>query len=573
MKVYLQKIITLILLLSIFNLHTASAGEKQENDGCRTITNFEVFEDVNGVYDFDTIQSSALNTHFQQYQHDVISLGISKSNYWIRFILPPNDTHEIDTKRFLQLSNPKIGKIDLYIPVLNANDTANFSYIEKHVGEERPEGNRDIWDADWIFSIPSQYVQDQYIYLKLESASTLRLPVIVWQENAFLKMSFIKNIGFGIFYGILIAMFLYNLFIVFALKDRTYLFYVLYIVFMFLYQFNVHGHLALWVHMTYPLHNAFFWFCLAAGFIFSILFTASFLQIGEGEPIWSSIIKSLLTAAAVQGILGGLGYSIWANKIANCLGFIEPLLFMVLAIFRYQQGFHPAIYYLLAWGMLSLGVFVWILSPYRIMAANILMFATAAEAVLLSLALSDRFRILRLKELTLTRNVHYYRDLSITDELTGLYNRRYFENKMRQELTRAFEKEQSLALIIMDIDFFKKYNDTYGHWQGDQVLRKFSEGVLNVLDDRQMAFRFGGEEFVILLPNSNREDAAVIAEKIRSDFEAKAFTPNVTTSVHVTVSVGVSILKSTDTKEALFQRADKALYQAKTSGRNRVIFL
>lgn len=573
MKIYIQKIITVFLLCFIFNLHAVWAGETQGTDERCAITNFEIFEDVNGAYDFDTVRSIEFEGKFQQYQHDTISLGISKSAFWIRFVVPPNDMQKLDRKQLLQLSNPNIGKIDLYIPVINDGDEAKFSYLEKHVGAERPSTNREIWDNDWTFAVPSQYTQSQYTYMRLESVSTLRLPVVVWQENAFLKASFIKNIGFGIFYGVLIAMFLYNLFIVFALRDKAYLFYVLYILFMFLYQFNVHGHFKLWVNISYPLYNAFFWICLAAGFIFSILFTARFLQVHEDEIVWSNMIKLLLAAAGIQGILGGLGYSVWANKIANGLGFIEPLLFMVLAVFRYRQGFHPAVYYLLAWGILSLGILLWILSPYRIMAENILMFSTSSEAVLLSLALSDRFRILRLKELTLTRNVHYYRDLSITDELTGLYNRRYLENKMRQELHKAVEQEKSLALIIMDIDFFKKYNDTYGHWQGDQVLKSFSETLLNILDDTYMAFRFGGEEFVILLPDTSHDDAAAISERIRREFSTKTFTPNAKTSVHVTVSVGFSILKPEDTEEVLFQRADKALYQAKTSGRNRVVFL
>lgn len=575
MKVYFQKIIMFFLLLfifNLFNLHIAFAGEKLES-GRYAITNFEIFEDASGTYDFDAIRSSSFAERFQQYKHDVISLGISKSVFWVRFVVPTKENGKTDEKQLLQLINPNIGKIDLYIPVMSGSNAAKVNYLEKHVGVERPSTNRDIWDNDWTFTVPRQYVQNQYIYLKLESVSALRLPILVWQENAFFKEVFIKNIGFGIFYGILIAMFLYNLFIVFALRDKTYLFYVLYLFFMFVYQFNVHGHFKQWISIAYPLYNTLFWICLALGFIFSILFTVSFLQVHDEEVVWLNMIKGLLIAAVVQGLSGGLGYSIWANKIANCLGVIEPLFFMTLAIFRYRQGFHPAIYYLIAWGILSLGILVWILSPYRIMAENTLMFATASEAILLSLALSDRFRILRLKELALTRNMYYYRDLSITDELTGLYNRRYLENKMRQELTRAVEEKQSLALIVMDIDFFKKYNDTYGHWQGDQVLRRFSEDLLNILDDTQIAFRFGGEEFVILLPKANYDDATTIAEKIRSAFEAETFTPIANTSVHVTVSVGVAIIESGDSEETLFERADKALYQAKSSGRNRVVFL
>jgi two-component system, sensor histidine kinase LadS len=573
LKLYFQKIITVFLLLFILSLHTVFAGEKQGIDGYYSITDFDIFEDVNGAYDFTTISSPAFAEEFQHFKQDVISLGISKSVYWVRFLLPLNDTSEKDAKQLLQLANPNISKIDLYIPVVNDANAADFYYIEKHVGAERHWAKRDVLDTNWVFAIPHQYVQGQYVFLKLESISALRLPILVWQENSFFKEVFIKNIGYGIFYGILIAMFLYNLFIVFVLRDKTYLFYVLYIFFMFIYQFDAHGHLKLWLNMEYSLYNAVFWFCLSAVFIFSTLFTASFLQIRADEAILSKFIKVLLAIAAVEALLGVFGYSIWSNQIARFLGIIEPLAFTALAIFRLHQGFKPAMFYLVAWGVLALGILAWILLPYRILAANILMFATASEAILLSLALSDRFKTLRLKERTLTRNVDYYRDLSLTDELTGLYNRRYLKKKMQQEISRAVQEDKNLALIVMDIDFFKKYNDAYGHWQGDQVLSRFSEVVLNILDGEQMAFRFGGEEFVVLLPDTRYEDAAVIAENIRSEFEAEEFTPVANSLVHVTISGGLSILKSSDTEENLFQRADKALYQAKTSGRNRVVFL
>jgi len=570
LKLYFSEITAFFLLLFILSLHTAFAGEKQGFDGYYSITDFEIFEDVNGEYDFTTISSPAFAGQFHPSKQDVISLGISKSVYWVRFLLPSlHDMSDKHANQLLQLANPNISKLDLYIPVVNDANAANLHYIEKHAGEERYWENRDIWDTDWVFTIPQQYVQGQYVFLKLESISMLRLPILVWQEKSFFKEVFIKNIGYGIFYGILIAMFLYNLFIVFVLRDKTYLFYVLYIFFMFMYQFDAHGHLKLWLNIEYSLYNALFWLCLSAVFIFSTLFTASFLQIHADEEILSKFIKVLLTIAAVEALLGVFGYSIWSNEIARFLGIIEPLSFTALAIFRLHQGFKPAMFYLVAWGGLAVGILVWILLPYRILAANILMFATASEAILLSLALSDRFKTLRLKERALTRNVDYYRDLSLTDELTGLYNRRSLKKKMQQEISRAIQEDKSLALIVMDIDFFKKYNDTYGHWQGDQVLSRFSEVLLNILEGTQMAFRFGGEEFVILLPNAFYDDAIAI----RSDFAAEEFTPVTNSLVHVTISGGVSILKLSDTEETLFERADKALYQAKALGRNRVEFL
>jgi len=130
-----------------------------------------------------------------------------------------------------------------------------------------------------------------------------------------------------------------------------------------------------------------------------------------------------------------------------------------------------------------------------------------------------------------------------------------------------------LMLLVIDIDFFKRFNDTYGHWQGDQVLIRFSEVLLNILADEQMAFRFGGEEFVVLLPAVDKETALSVADRIRCDFSAEVFKPAADKQVHVTLSIGAAVLQANDTEASFFQRADKGLYQAKASGRNTVVFL
>lgn len=127
MKVYFQKIITVFLLLLIFSLHTAFAEEKQGSDGHYSVRNFDIFEDVNGSYDFNTISDPAFAEQFQPSKQDVISLGISRSVYWVRFLLPSmNDASENDATQLFQLANPNISKIDLYIPVVNDANAANF---------------------------------------------------------------------------------------------------------------------------------------------------------------------------------------------------------------------------------------------------------------------------------------------------------------------------------------------------------------------------------------------------------------------------------------------------------------
>lgn len=552
-----------VLILVLF----LSMSIVEASGSALSLKNFEIFEDTEGRLSFDDISSQ----DFQPYKEDTIFIGISKSAFWLRFVLPPGAYEEVDHRYLLELDNPSISKIDLYLPVREKE--GGVSYVMKSGGQQRGFQNKEIWSPDTVVAVPRDYAAGQYVYLRLESVAALRLPVLLWQEKDFSSNFFVKNISYGIFYGILIGMFFYNLFISFVLRDKTYLYYVLYIFFMLIYQMDTHGYMNVFLNLDYSSYMASFWGCLAAAFVFSCLFTASFLQVHEDELHLSVVFKGLILIAMLQGILGIFGHSIWANKLAYFLGIAEPVFFISLAIYRVVQGFHPARYYLLAWGILSIGIVLWIVSPDRTMALHILMLSSAAEVILLSLALSDRFKMMRLKELALTRNVDYYRDLSLTDELTGLYNRRYLKRKSRQKMIEASSASKELALLVIDIDFFKKFNDAYGHWQGDQVLIRFSEVLLNVLSDEQMAFRFGGEEFVVLLPDADRDDALAVAERIRCDFAAEVFSPALGKQVHVTLSIGAAALRSKDTEASFFQRADKGLYQAKAAGRNTVVFL
>ncbi len=537
------------------------------------VTHFEYLEDAAGGQTLDNVRSPGL-MRFQPYPHGVISLGITKSVYWLRFQLPPNEPDTITTGRLLELQNPNIDRIDLFIPVADNTAPAGLRYLTKSVGVSRPAANRDVLANSWVFSLPDQVRQDQFLYLRLASSSALRLPVVVWQTNAFISDAFLKNMGFGIFYGILTAMFLFNLFIFFVLRDKAYLFYVLYVGFMLLYQFQVHGHLKLWLDLPYPIYNAIFWVWLTAAFISSIYFTHYFLQVEHSNTLWRKIMAGLVGLALLQGCLGCGGYNIWANQIAHGLGLAGPCIIMALAVGRLRQGFRPARYYLLAWGVLSAGIVVWVLAAYipdTFAAVNYLLAATACESILLSFALSDRFKILRQQEVVLTQHMQYYRDLSVTDELTGLYNKRYLTEVLAQAVAAALQEGRLLTLMVIDIDHFKHYNDRYGHWQGDQVLIRLGEVLRTVLGQAQLAFRYGGEEFVVMLPDSNCETAGQIAERIRHRMQAQEFVPAGDVKVRVTVSIGLAELSAGDTGDTLFQRADDALYKAKATGRNRVV--
>lgn len=163
-------------------------------------------------------------------------------------------------------------------------------------------------------------------------------------------------------------------------------------------------------------------------------------------------------------------------------------------------------------------------------------------------------------------------EASITDELTGLHNRRFLMARFHEEFERARRKGTALGLLVMDIDHFKQVNDTCGHPFGDLVLKRVAAAIPVVLREYDVAGRYGGEEFAVVASETGRQDMVSLAERVRQEIEQLDIADK-TTSIRVTVSVGVSSLTDGDTLESLWKRADDALYLAKNEGRNRTVQL
>ncbi len=163
------------------------------------------------------------------------------------------------------------------------------------------------------------------------------------------------------------------------------------------------------------------------------------------------------------------------------------------------------------------------------------------------------------------------RERSMVDELTGLYNRRFFERSLAYELERFRRYAHPIGVLLFDIDFFKKVNDAFGHAVGDMALRRVSEVAKQTVRTADLIARHGGEEFAALLPETNLDGAAVTAERLRKAV-AEAFVEADKTKVQVTVSVGVGSIQGECDKDAgeIVRVVDAALYRAKESGRNRV---
>ncbi|WP_179040311.1 PleD family two-component system response regulator [Rhizobium leguminosarum] len=164
-------------------------------------------------------------------------------------------------------------------------------------------------------------------------------------------------------------------------------------------------------------------------------------------------------------------------------------------------------------------------------------------------------------------------ELAVTDPLTGLYNRRYLDNHLNVLFNRSMARGRPLSVLITDIDRFKHVNDTYGHDGGDEVLREFSNRVRSTIRGADLACRYGGEEFVVVMPDTSPEIAAAVAERLRAAIENAPFMlKHAGEALNVTASFGIaSRITSVLTPDQLMKQADLALYEAKNTGRNRVV--
>ncbi|KIP99234.1 response regulator PleD [Agrobacterium tumefaciens] len=172
----------------------------------------------------------------------------------------------------------------------------------------------------------------------------------------------------------------------------------------------------------------------------------------------------------------------------------------------------------------------------------------------------------------LRENLDQTIEMAVIDALTGLNNRRYLDNHLKVLFTRAAARQRPLSVCITDIDRFKDVNDTYGHDAGDEVLREFASRLRSTVRGADLACRYGGEEFVVVMPDTPVDMAAAVAERLRSIIEGAPFTLRSGRELHITASLGIATnALSVETPEALMRQADMALYEAKTAGRNRVV--
>lgn len=563
----------------------------------------EILEDPGHRLQLDDVRRESLP--WKPNPDEVPSLAFSRSAWWLHFRLEnPSSTNPVP--KILEFATPVQDYMDIHL--VGAQGQLLRSYL---TGDRRPFAQRPInyRNPSIPITLAPGEVLDVYVRLDTYDGLFEAVPIRLWDPASFYSHVDDDSLVLGIYYGALLALLLYNLLLFVGMRDRNFGYYVAYVASFFVWNFTFRGYALKYWWPTHPdLNNQILALSTAASYVTFQMFALGYLEVKERLPgpihRFMQVMLGLSLLCLVPPLLGLYA---WAFVLAIPIGFLALVECMGVGVILAARGFRPAWSYVMAFAVLGIGVGVYYLRvlsvmPMTTVTENTIQIGSALEMLLLAFGLADEMNSLKAEKLKaehemvaaktalaskLERQVQERtRELeeangrlariAITDELTGAFNRRHFNQIFFQDMRSGQGKGLHLALCILDIDHFKHYNDQYGHPGGDQVLSNVSR-LLNARLRREgdKLFRLGGEEFAILMNVSVPEAARGFVEDLRAEIEQLAI-PNLGTPQGVvTASFGLLVVDRTrpvDEPEKLYAATDELLYKAKAAGRNRVEF-
>ena len=553
-------LIILIAVMAAFFYELTRYGERHyppDEIGC--------LEDKNAGLSIDEAASESMAKEYILKKDNRLSLGFNRSALWIRIDLRQAPA---SSPWVLFIAAPWLDRIDFYAP-----DKQN-GWIKASTGLLQPGPAAAV--GGFVLDAPLDINKTGFAYLRLESVLSLNAGIRLLPKDEFNRQSVITAYFYGVLFGVMMAMAVINFLVFITSKDSTYLFYVLYLVAIFFHQICLQGQILYFPETLWPWIPKISLVTTALTFYFGALFCRRFLNTKQYAPLTDLLLIGAQLTAVILLCIALAGWLWWGTWLAHSMAFAGPVVGIIAGVQAVKRGFLPARIYMLAWFVLFLGSISWgawsmgLLDQFR-PPQTALTLAEALECCLLALALADRVRIIELERRALVLRERRYHHLSITDELTGLYNHRHFWERLNFEISRAVHAEHPLSLLVIDLDDFKNINDAHGHGAGDQVLSSVGSLLRQSVRPADSACRYGGEEFSLILPNADEHAAVEVAERVRLALSKLVFKFQDGPPVKVTASIGGSQLRIGDDRSALFKRADKNLYQAKSSGKNRVV--
>jgi diguanylate cyclase (GGDEF)-like protein len=451
------------------------------------------------------------------------------------------------------------------------------------------------------------------LLVRVRTGGALQLPVVLWEPNAFLVADQNNFATIMLFAGIMLAMAIYNLLLYSSVRETAYFWYVLSVVAIAWGQLGIRGltFQYLWPHFP-QLNEVGLTTAIALNVVTVAFFSDRFLNIKATSAVISRGVRGFGWAGRLLMLFAFFVPYVISIRPLILLAFVSSLMVFVLGIYLWYKGNVLARFHVAAWSLFLIGTATYTLNkagvlPYAPFFEYAMMIGASFQVLCLSFALAYRINLerqrrqkaqadlLHAQDETLraqkTANEQLearvmerteelelaYRELkriSQIDGLTKVKNRQWFDQELETEWRRNTRESTDISLLMLDADFFKKINDTWGHPCGDTCLQFIATVCGNaVMRAGDTVARYGGEEFVVMLPYTNMQGAAIVAERIRSDIAETGFEWKGKT-IKFTVSIGVAscIPERGVSYEQLVQQADQALYAAKAGGRNCVRF-
>ncbi|MDP2826781.1 MAG: 7TM diverse intracellular signaling domain-containing protein [Sulfuritalea sp.] len=561
-----------------------------------------VLEDVDGRLSLADVQ--ARNAEFRPVQvkgDAAINFGYSSSTWWLRLDIEADPAASRDW--LLEVAFPTLDSVEYFGPGGERLST----------GDRLPFAARPLVHRNFVFPVHLNATAAGTVWLRVASEGTLTIPLRLWQADAFWQDSTGAYAVLSVYFGMLLALALYNLLLWFSLRDRNYLTYVLFAASMAVGQLSLNGLGNQFLWPDWPVWgNLAFTVGFAAAGLFGALFTRGFLATRRNLPRLDGAIIGLAALFALCMLMPLIA----PYRLAAILTSLTGVTFSVVAVLAglrcWRAGQPGARTFLLAWTVLLLGVAAvglrnLNLLPTTFLSSYAMQMGSALEMVLLSFALADRISGLRREkdaaqgealaikqqlvgalqrsEATLERRVaertgeleslnarlreneRQLQALVHTDTLTGLANRLLFDARLEQSIQLARRSHGQIALLLVDLDRFKAINDGYGHAIGDEVLRSTAERFRAALREVDTVARLGGDEFAIVLTGiAGSAEAERMAEKILAAIREPMRVLGL--PLEITVSIGIAMFSGNDLSPSeLLRRADHAMYAAKEAGR------
>jgi diguanylate cyclase (GGDEF)-like protein len=544
------------------------------------------------------------------------NFGFSPDAYWFRF----------------QISNPQPQTATRYIEmpisfmdhIYLAHHAGGTLLQEYESGDELPFAVRPVVHQNFVFPVQLQPGRNDF-RLRLVNAGTIEAPLRIWEPAAFQVANQREKLAQGMVIGTLMVMVLYNLFVYFGTRDRNYLYYIGFALSYLFFQYSLTGYA-----YAYVWPEATWWNSVAVPMFICTtemtvaMFCHSFLRVKGYSPWAHNVLRALILGTGCMALLSlFLPYSV-AIRIGAGLAIPTASFCLGLGYWRWWQGDSFARLFCVAWTSALIGVMVLTAGKFGIIPSNFWtenagQIGILGLVVLLSFTLVDRINhdrsgriaaqtealeheraarasqeaLIAAKEeanrkleqrvqertedlnstlLQLQQANAQLQRLSMTDGLTQVSNRASFDIAFVDEFKRAVRHKTHISLMLIDVDHFKRVNDTWGHLAGDACLQAFARLLQpRVHRAGDMLARYGGEEFVMILGETVAADAQRLAESFRAAIENLAVNYEGHT-LRFTASIGVACVVPSGqiSPQELLAAADKALYQAKQNGRNRV---